>query len=204
MGWIRTGNPAKQLHSLAANVEVERVKSDSPSPTSPKHNVAIAKQDNTSPTSPKHDVATAKQDNSYPIQSKKTEDKDLPFIPASEVKARDGKDGNRLCESYALTIFIPSVYPSLLTRHAVIVVDTKVIDCTTYISKHPAGRSIIQGFGGQDCSWQWWTFHNREIWSQIAMGLRVGRTEDVENKFGPVKPKAFVGLRGLGYQDDWA
>ena len=189
MGWIRTTNPAKQLHSLAANVEVERVRLDSPS---------------ASPTSPKRDVAMAKQDNSYPIQPKKTPDKDLPLIPASEVTKRDGKDGNRLCESYAITTTTLSAFLILLTHHTVIVVDTKVLDCTSYTSKHPAGRSIIQGFGGQDCSWQWWTFHNREIWSQIATGLRVGRTEGVENKYGPTKPKGFVGMRGLGYQDDWA
>ena len=82
-----------------------------------------------------------------------------------------------------------------------IVVDSVVLDCTEYITKHPGGRQIVQGFGGQDCSWQWWTFHNRKIWNDVAVGLRVVRTEGIENRH--VKPKSFIGLRGLGYQDDW-
>ena len=84
----------------------------------------------------------------------------------------------------------------------VIVVDDIVLDTTSYIAKHPGGQQIIRGFGGQDCSWQWWTFHNRKIWTDVAVNLRVGRTDGIENKHE--RPKAFIGLRGLGYQDDWA
>ena len=29
-----------------------------------------------------------------------------------------------------------------------------VLDCTDFQKVHPGGRAIIQGFGGQDCSWQ--------------------------------------------------
>ena len=82
----------------------------------------------------------------------------------------------------------------------VIVVDSLVLDCTAYISTHPGGRQIIQGFAGQDCSWQWWSFHNRRIWNDVAASLRVGRTEGIENRF--VKPQPFVGLRRFGYRED--
>lgn len=82
----------------------------------------------------------------------------------------------------------------------VIVVNDIVLNCTTYINKHPGGRQIIQGFAGQNCGWQWWRFHNRKIWDDVAKDLRVGRTEGIENKH--VQPPTFVGLRPFGYQDD--
>ena len=85
-------------------------------------------------------------------------------------------------------------------RGVVIVVDKIVLDTTDYISRHPGGREIIKGFAGQDCGWQWWTFHGRQVWDNIASELRVGRTEGMDNKF--VKPPGFIGLRPFGYQDD--
>lgn len=33
-------------------------------------------------------------------------------------------------------------------------VDDIVLDCTDFKYKHPAGKSIIEGFGGCDCTWQ--------------------------------------------------
>lgn len=82
MGWIHPGNPAEQLHKLAGKVEVDRAHvqhtSDSkPSPTTP----TPTKMEET-PT--------------YSFQPKKTVDKDLPFIAASEVQKQDGKDGKKL------------------------------------------------------------------------------------------------------------
>jgi hypothetical protein len=83
MGWIRIGSPApaKSLHNLAAKVEVEHRRSTPPEsdPTDPPY----------SPTEPKDE---------YPIISKRTTEKDLPFISAGEVKKRDGKEGKRLCK----------------------------------------------------------------------------------------------------------
>ena len=164
MGWIRLGlpqtNPAKQLHSLAAKVEVENITTE----PDDKHST---------------DNFTHAKEPQYPIQNPKTKTADLPFISAAEVAKRDGEDGTRLW----------------------IVVDNTVLDVTQYMYSHPGGQSIIRGFGGQECSWQWWTFHNRKIWNEVATTLRVGRTEGMENKH--VKPKQFVGLRGLGYQEDW-
>ncbi|KAK5115014.1 hypothetical protein LTR85_010052 [Meristemomyces frigidus] len=134
----------------------------------------------------KHEAECAEQvehielsvkDDAYPILQKKTKEKDLPFIRPTEVKKRSGEgDSNRLW----------------------IVVDSIVLDVTDY--QHPGGRSIIAGFGGQDCSWQWWSFHNRAIWQEVAMGLRVGRTESVENPHR--RPRTIVGLRKHGF-DEW-
>jgi cytochrome b involved in lipid metabolism len=100
------------------------------------------------------------------------------------------------------TASVPSECPGLIlaSLSTGIVVDNTVLDCTSYVLRHPGGQQIIHGFGGQDASWQWFTFHDRKTWNDIASTLRVGRTEGVENRH--VKPKAFVGLRGFGYQDD--
>ena len=35
-----------------------------------------------------------------------------------------------------------------------IVVDDIVLDCTSYKKKHPGGKAIMEGFGGQNCTWQ--------------------------------------------------
>lgn len=78
-------------------------------------------------------------------------------------------------------------------------VDSVVLDCTDYIFRHPGGRQIISGFGGQDCSWQWWTFHDGAIWKSVAAGLRVGKTEGIENRHQ--RPPAIVGLRKFGFND---
>ncbi|KAK5697186.1 hypothetical protein LTR97_007321 [Elasticomyces elasticus] len=68
----------------------------------------------------------------YHILPKRTPVEDLPFIASTEVAKRNGKEGRRLW----------------------IVVDSTVLDVTDYQQKHPGGRQIIAGFGGQDCSWQ--------------------------------------------------
>lgn len=137
-------------------------------------------------------------DMSYPILPRKTLQKDLPFIKPTEIASRDGQDSNRLCTYLATYRVIVLILPC---AHVLvgIVVDGIVLDCTQYRSKHPGGRMIIQGFGGQDASWQWWSFHGQEIWKRVALGLRVGRTQGIENRH--VKPPSFVGLRSFGYQD---
>ena len=163
MGWIRfnhSSTPSKQLHSLAAKVEID--------------NVAFDTKECQHINDP-----TIAHDKSYPFQSQHVHNADLPFIDSSEVAKRKGEDGTRLW----------------------IVVDNIVLDVTSYICTHPGGQLIIRGFGGQDCTWQWWRFHSRKVWNEIAVTLRVGRTEGIENRH--VKPKNFVGLRGLGYQEDW-
>ncbi|KPI43945.1 uncharacterized protein AB675_6174 [Cyphellophora attinorum] len=86
---------------------------------------------------------------------------DLRFVDASEVAKRDGIGLNRLW----------------------IVVDDIVLDCTEFKRKHPAGKSIIEGFGGHDCTWQWWSFHSQQIMQKYGNSLRVARTSNVPNKF---------------------
>ncbi|KAK4549936.1 hypothetical protein LTR36_005237 [Oleoguttula mirabilis] len=123
-------------------------------------------------------VEVKTEDSTNPFLPKRTKEKDLPFIPPTEVRKRDGKGDSRLW----------------------IVVDTVVLDVTEYQNQHPGGRSIIAGFRGQDCSWQWWSFHDRTIWQSIAGSLRVGRTVGVENPHR--RPRTIVGLRKHGF-DDW-
>jgi hypothetical protein len=152
--------------------------------------------------------ATVKKDKIYPFQAQSVSYADLPFIDAAEVTKRNGEDGRRLCKyTFAKARHKLSVHAYISTPYLTsslikpgIVVDTTVLDVTQYICTHPGGQQIIRGFGGQDCSWQWWTFHNRKVWNDVAATLRVGRTEGIENRH--VKPKAFVGLRGLGCQED--
>jgi len=88
-----------------------------------------------------------------------------------------------------------------LTTHAGTVIDCTVLDCTDFLHKHPGRQQIIRGFGGQDCSWQWWTFHGRQVWDHVAMDLRVGRVEGLANRYEKPTPK--VGLRRFGWREGW-
>lgn len=99
-------------------------------------------------------------DKDFPIQPKSAKHETLPFIAPKEIVERDGKHGARLW----------------------IVIDGIVLDLTAFASKHPGGRDILERFGGEEVSWQWWSIHNRRIWEQAAETLRVGRTEGLENK----------------------
>ena len=141
-----------------------------------------------------------------PFQSKRLPDESLPLILATIVEKRDGKRNesgrqNRLC-TYLPTFLLSltmTYFPSHLTSCPGIVVNNVVLDVTEYHVKHPGGRAIISGFGGQDCTWQWFSFHSVDIWRSVAAGLRIGRTENVTNPFQ--RPKGIVGLRGHGFQD---
>lgn len=119
------------------------------------------------------DIATA----SYDFQPRSRRMEDLPFIDRSEVARRDGMNGQRLW----------------------IVVDNVVLDVTSFQHRHPAGKSIIQGFGGLDCSWQWWSFHSQQIMQSWGLRLRIGRTDGVPNKYERPARKQFP-LRVAGEQ----
>lgn len=107
-------------------------------------------------------------------------DKDLPFISAAEVRSCDGKSGPLW-----------------------IVVDNIVYDCTDFALDHPGGAGVIQSFGGKDCSWQFWRFHNDVHMKDFGRELRIGRTEGIKNPFK--EPPRFLGLRriGFGAQDEF-
>ncbi|KAJ5758785.1 hypothetical protein N7520_005941 [Penicillium odoratum] len=107
----------------------------------------------------------------YPIQDSSIPDSDLPYIPAAVV--RDQKS-------------------SLLQGQGRvwIVVDTVIYDCTQFIDEHPGGETVIRSFVGEDCSWQFWRFHDKAIMEQWGRPLRVGRTEGIRNRFKEM-PKYF-------------
>ena len=111
----------------------------------------------------------------FPFQPTYVKDIDLPFIP-STVVLRAQKSFNRVW----------------------IVVDNIVFDCTNFLHEHPGGNMVVESFAGQDCSWQFWRFHNPVHMRESGLRLRIGRTVGVENRFKE-RPR-FVGLRGL---DGW-
>jgi cytochrome b involved in lipid metabolism len=113
----------------------------------------------------------------YPPVPLELPDNQLPFMPASTVTEKDS-GGDRLW----------------------IVVDNIIYDCTDFASEHPGGSSIIKGFGGKDCSWQFWRFHSRAHMEEFGKTLRVGRTKGVENPFK--EPPRFVGLRRMANTDE--
>jgi cytochrome b involved in lipid metabolism len=80
-----------------------------------------------------------------------------------------------------------------------IVVDEVVYDCSTWADEHPGGDSVIRNFGGQDCSWQFWRFHNKKDMAKYGVALRIGRTEGVTNRFP--EPKRYSRLRGFDAED---
>lgn len=112
----------------------------------------------------------------YPFQLPHLKDADLPFIPPSVVSAAL-QELNRVW----------------------IVIDNIVFDATGFLHEHPGGNTVIESFAGQDCSWQFWRFHSRKHMRETGVGLRVGRTVGVTNKF--VERPRFVGLRKLDVWD---
>jgi cytochrome b involved in lipid metabolism len=108
----------------------------------------------------------------YHFQPKHLKDIDLPFIPSTTV-----------------------LKAAKILHRVWIVVDNIVYDCTTFLHEHPGGNTVIESFAGQDCSWQFWRFHNRQHMRDSGLGLRVGRTEGVKNLFA--ERARFVGLRKL-------
>jgi len=141
--------------------------------------VTLLKHDNTSAehleTIDVHIDNTALQDLTYPLQPTTVEDCDLPFISSAVVRSAH-RDLNRTW----------------------IVVDNIVYDCTDFALEHPGGETVVRSFAGQDCSWQFWRFHNSTHMKQSGSPLRVGRTAGVKNRFAE-RPR-FVGLRR---RDEW-
>ena len=117
------------------------------------------------------------QQDAYPFQPVTLPDTSLPFI-AAEVVSASKSQPDRLW----------------------IVVDNIVYNCTDFVSEHPGGRTVIQSFHGEDCTWQFWRFHNRTHMWGTGRPLRIGRTAGVTNRFKE-RPK-FVGLKRLGDESD--
>jgi cytochrome b involved in lipid metabolism len=117
-----------------------------------------------------------------PFVSENTLDADLPFLSAAQVCAMRR---------------IPHEHEE---DRLYIVVENIVFDCTQFVQDHPGGPRIIENFRGQDCSWQFWRFHSKEVMEKWGRSLRVARTEGVRNKWKEI-PR-FVGLRRLGAVED--
>jgi cytochrome b involved in lipid metabolism len=111
----------------------------------------------------------------HPFQSARLDDSQLPFIPGAIVRSAKQNLGRTW-----------------------IVVDNIVYDCTEFAFEHPGGETVIHSFSGQDCSWQFWRFHNSTHMRESGRPSRVGRTSGVKNRFAE-RPR-FVGLRR---KDEW-
>lgn len=81
-------------------------------------------------------------------------------------------------------------------RHIWIVVDGIVYDCSEFMFDHPGGTQVMWSFSGQDCSWQFWRFHDNALMEQFGRPLRIGRTSGVLNKFKE-QPR-YVGMLNQG------
>lgn len=124
---------------------------------------------------------------SWPFQDESINNKDLPHIPKHEIISRKlviGEDG-LISETHREELWI--------------VVDDIVYDCSNFVHDHPGGQQVILSFVGEDCSWQFWRFHSRDIMDQYGKKLRIGRTGDVPNRFQ--EPSKYVGLSRLGHDE---
>lgn len=157
-----------------------------------KHGCAVQKQDldvrshgtlpGRSKTDAEHvEIAVSPKPHSvrtwYHLQPSATPDHQLPFIHPDIVRASKS-DRSRIW----------------------IVIDDIVYDCTEFVSTHPGGHTIIESFDGENCSWQFWRFHQRSHLESDGTALRIGRTSGVHNRFKE-QPR-FVGLRNLGSRED--
>jgi cytochrome b involved in lipid metabolism len=120
--------------------------------------------------------------NNRPFSSLEIPDNNLPFIPSTEVNAKQQH------KETAEEIWI--------------VIDNIVYDCSVFVHSHPGGDTVIKSFNGSDCSWQFWRFHGKEHLEEFGKGLRIGRSANVENRYK--EPSAFVGLRPFNNDaDEW-
>lgn len=124
---------------------------------------------------------------SWPILDESVDDRDLPHIPKEEIVAKKLPAGQNGLKSEA---HLECLW---------IVVENVVYDCSNFVYDHPGGMQVILSFVGEDCTWQFWRFHSRNIMHQYGRGLRIGRTADVQNRFE--EPSKYVGLRRLGHDD---
>ncbi|KAK2039339.1 cytochrome b5, partial [Colletotrichum somersetense] len=104
-----------------------------------------------------------------PVRSQ-TPDDELPFLDENEVRKRK---------------------QSTSEGKLWIVIDNIVYDCSIFANLHPSGADVIESLRGEDCSWQFWRFHDNTIMRKWGRPLRVGRTKGVQNRFREV-PR-FVG-----------
>lgn len=125
----------------------------------------------------------------WPTQPIHKPDSELPFI--SPALVRQVSQSQQTTTGRTATTVTPLW----------IVVDDIVYDCSEFLDDHPGGQQVILSFVGQDCSWQFWRFHSRDIIEEHGRPLRVGRTEGIENRFKEF-PR-YIGLSKLGDNEDF-
>lgn len=123
----------------------------------------------------------------WPMQPIHKLDSELPFIPPETVRELSQPQSTQRTTTTATPLWI--------------VVDNIIYDCSEFLNEHPGGQQVILSFAGQDCSWQFWRFHSRDIMEAHGRALRVGRTKGIENKFREL-PR-YIGLSKLGDDEDF-
>jgi hypothetical protein len=94
------------------------------------------------------------EDFEYPVLPRDTKNEALPFIPATEVRKRDGKTDPRLCGLLYSCVLLSIERADIQFRlnHPGIVIDDIVYDCSTFVHQHPGGGAPLRSFAGKSCS----------------------------------------------------
>ncbi|ODQ55798.1 cytochrome b5 [Saitoella complicata NRRL Y-17804] len=66
-----------------------------------------------------------------------------------------------------------------------LVIEDSVYDVTDFLTAHPGGPEILENFGGQNCTWQFWKFHNKSHLAEWSERLRIGWTNPPTPKYLP-------------------
>ncbi|KAL2865977.1 cytochrome b5-like heme/steroid binding domain-containing protein [Aspergillus lucknowensis] len=136
----------------------------------------------------------------YPAVDLSTPDSDLPYIdPKILSLVEEHWSSSTSSDSDSASSSPQSQSQSQAKPSAWIVIDDIVYDCTEFQHEHPGGTVVIRSFVGQDCTWQFWRFHTKQLLKEYGRGLRIGRTSGMKNRFK--EPPRYVGLSSLG--DDW-
>ena len=182
MGWLQLARKSQSHISLASNLTPK----DNTGQTQHfAHVENVAQSDESS---------TALVDRKHPFVPETMSFHELPVIAKEEVLAR------RPCSSQETGKMNGVKAEESTNKARWIVIDNVVYDCTHFISEHPGGEQVIHSFVGEDCSWQFWRFHGKNVMEEYGLPLRIGRTEGVKNRFA--EPSRYVGLSRLG-DDDW-
>jgi hypothetical protein len=183
MGWLKLAGPS-QSPALPYSPGSCAVQEDLKATTTTQHIESIPLPPPIE--KPPFPSSTPTPNRKYPHSSPTIPNTHLPFIPASEVRLRKPHPTN------------PS---SSQPNDLWLVIDNIVYDCSTFVAEHPGGEQVLESFRGEDCSWQFWRFHEKQQMEEFGRPLRVGRTAGVVNRFRE-KPR-WVGLTGLGGTDEW-
>ena len=89
---------------------------------------------------------------SLPFATPDTLDADLPFVKATAIQQQPKHKNHQGCTT-----------SSLSNDELYTVIENIVYDCTQFVHEHPGGAQVIESFCGQDCTWQFWRFHSRDV-----------------------------------------